>query len=218
MRVPNCTIPRTCHHCSKEFFVPKGVISETHPCNFCTRRCFYEHKKTFRTERFWSFVEIGKENDCWIWTGGKRRGGYGAATHPKTGKQSPASRVAYEITKSDVPEGMVVMHSCDNPACCNPNHLSVGTALDNSRDMISKSRSLTGEKNHKSKIKESDVIEIRRMYSTGSTCISIASKYGISISTAHRIAIGKIWKLQSGVVSKTGAGLINRRAHGTIAA
>lgn len=101
--------------------------------------------------RFWARVDRsaghGPNGDCWLWTGALFRptrtstGGYG---HLSIGRKDLlAHRVAYELMKGDIPDGLVVMHRCDVRACCNPDHLSVGTKADNTADMMAKGRHRT---------------------------------------------------------------------------
>ena len=85
---------------------------------------------------------------------------YGGA---RGGRTYGSHRIAYELTKGTIPEGLFVMHSCDNPACLNPDHLSVGTAQDNAidRERKNRGRDSSGENNPKAKLTEGDVASIR---------------------------------------------------------
>lgn len=101
-------------------------------------------------ERFWEKVQ--KTDDCWLWTGTKNRRGYGGfhVTTPSGRKTARAHRLSYEMHhRCSVPLGMEVMHSCDNPLCVNPAHLSVGTKADNMQDAARKGRVCTIGKSRK---------------------------------------------------------------------
>lgn len=87
-------------------------------------------------DRFWAKVD--RSGDCWMWTAGRDRNGYGVFRHEA--RQWRAPRVAWTFTYGDIPAGLVVMHSCDNPPCVNPAHLSLGTSGDNARDAARKGR------------------------------------------------------------------------------
>ena len=99
--------------------------------------------RTFE-ENFWAHVQkMPGEDACWIWTG--RRGGtmgYGFTQTPRPEHRIvSAHRTAYELCKGKVPDGLCVLHKCDNPPCVNPDHLWLGTQSDNARDMVAKGRS-----------------------------------------------------------------------------
>ncbi len=89
-------------------------------------------------ERFWERVDVGEPNECWPWMGYRDKDGYGRL---KTGSRTDgsrkferANRVAFRLTTGHEAEGWV-LHTCDNPPCCNPGHLYDGTPDDNGRDM-----------------------------------------------------------------------------------
>ena len=91
---------------------------------------------------FWHRVD--KTGSCWEWLGGKDRDGYGRYNLTKSQtlptKWWGVHRLSYTLSKGPIPKGMVVCHTCDNPGCCNPDHLFVGTQLDNIKDMDAKGR------------------------------------------------------------------------------
>jgi len=97
-------------------------------------------KKTMKS--FEAKYEVIEDTGCWEWTASQARGGYGQfTTSVKDGRTwYRAHRFSYTAHKGEIPEGMVVMHSCDNPCCVNPEHLSVGTHADNIRDRDAKGR------------------------------------------------------------------------------
>lgn len=91
-------------------------------------------------EQFWNRVVKGSNlNDCWVWKGSTHDSGYGRLYGPK-GTESAAHRYSYIIHFGEIPAGLFVCHECDNPPCSNPSHLFVGTAKDNSDDMMIKGR------------------------------------------------------------------------------
>jgi HNH endonuclease len=89
--------------------------------------------------KFWSRVKRGNPNSCWNWTGGRFVSGYGKFL--VRGKTYRAHRVAFVLAnRQNIPARLCICHTCDNPRCCNPAHLWLGTHLDNMRDMIAKGR------------------------------------------------------------------------------
>jgi hypothetical protein len=123
------------------------------------------------------------EFGCWLFIGATS-GGYGSIKHK--GKSLRAHRVSYELHFGEIPEGMHVMHKCDNPACVNPQHLSLGTHLDNMRDMYSKGRRkpATGMKNGAAKITESMA---RRIVSDKTPSEALGKLLGVSGSRVRQI-------------------------------
>ncbi len=89
-------------------------------------------------DRFWSKVEVGE--GCWVWTGSRLRLGYGRIYSGVSNVVVQAHRASYEIHHGPIPDGMFVMHTCDNPPCVNPTHLRLGTPLENHGDMRAKGR------------------------------------------------------------------------------
>jgi excisionase family DNA binding protein len=89
-------------------------------------------------ERIDQYVDRKGPDECWEWKGHRGSNGYGVAYCQ--GLQMRAHRVAYMLAKGDIPEGLIILHKCDNPPCCNPAHLRLGTFLDNAEDAINKGR------------------------------------------------------------------------------
>src|SRR5262245_29914462 len=90
---------------------------------------------------FWSNVERS-DGDCWPWRKSRNRNGYVNTKFLFNGNVvSLAHRIAWTLTNGDIPADMWVLHKCDNPPCCNPDHLFIGTAKDNNRDASLKGRS-----------------------------------------------------------------------------
>jgi hypothetical protein len=89
-------------------------------------------------ERFWSKVNIPSLYACWEWTASKQRRGYGR--FKLNSKPEKAHRIAWSLVNGKIPEGMCILHKCDNPPCVNPLHLFLGTHADNMKDMRQKNR------------------------------------------------------------------------------
>ena len=148
-------------------------------------------------DRFLLKVDKKGNDDCWEWKASRDKYGYGRLT--LKGVSLKAHRVAWTINnKIEIPQGLHVLHKCDNPPCCNPNHLFLGDARDNSIDMVEKGRGKTsdqtGEANGNSKLTESDVVEIRRLYSSGQyTYKELASQFNVHFDLIGRIVKRKNW-------------------------
>jgi len=137
------------------------------------------------------FVNMLRPNgECLEWTGGCFADGYGATL--AWGKVWLTHRLALEIEGIDT-TGHFVLHSCDNPACCNPAHLRLGTNQDNMDDKVSRGRQarLTGTTNGRVKLTEEQVLEIRAI--TGMSQRAIGKLYGVGQDTISLIINRKTW-------------------------
>lgn len=145
-------------------------------------------------ETFWTLVQRGNRRDCWTWKGTIITGGYGVFRVGKV-RKGAAHRVAWMLTHGRIPPGLLVCHKCDNPPCCNPAHLFLGTHAENVHDCIQKGRRarMLGSKHPMAKLTESDVTVIRRRRATGEGLKPIASDYAVTIQTISYIANRKIW-------------------------
>ena len=149
-----------------------------------------EYKK-----RFWTKVDIKDKEDCWEWQGAIQSKGYGSVGISK-GKTALAHRIAFEITYGEIPNGLMVLHTCDDRSCVNPNHLYLGTHQDNMKDMVTRDRQARGERNGRSKLTIEEVENIRRIYGMGNhTQQQVAYQFGVSISSIRKILSEEYWKL-----------------------
>jgi len=143
-------------------------------------------------EYFWDNVDKSNGVDaCWPWTGSRRTRGYGQFII--NGKIWVASRLAYVSTFGNIPEGELVLHKCDNPPCCNPDHLFTGSHIDNVRDKIEKNRGAKGEQQGHARFKNSDIPNILKRIRSGETQQSVATSFGVHYSTISCIVRGVNW-------------------------
>jgi len=182
-----------------------------------------QYTPTF-TARFWAKVnqngpvpshrsELGP---CWIWTAGTKAGGYGIE-NPDSGTRL-AHRISYILTYGTVPDGICVLHACDNPPCVRPSHLFVGTHKDNAQDCRSKGRAVwqkhpgilpagdlhwarrmperisRGESRPAAKLTDADVVAIRMAYATGGiSTVKLAAQYEVKQPTIWKIVKRLAW-------------------------
>lgn len=148
-----------------------------------------------RAARFWKNVDTsGGYDACWPWLGTKLPGGYGAVTF--LGKRTTAHRIAYQLDRGEeIPDGIDGLHNCDNPPCCNPRHIFIGTQKDNIADMHEKGRAGDtrnfGENHGRAKLTDTQVEEIRLLYrAVGHTQATLADMFNIGPSQISRIIQG----------------------------
>jgi len=139
-------------------------------------------------ERFMS--KLKAVGDCWIWTGAraKSHGNHQYGRFNIGGSFiDNAHRASYRIFKGEIPKGMHVCHTCDNPLCVNPDHLFLGTPHDNHKDMVRKKRSSITNY-----ISDENVAEIKRMYRTGFPRVTdVARQFNVHRFTIYRIINNK---------------------------
>jgi hypothetical protein len=171
-------------------------------------------------KNFLSKVKISNTG-CWEWQYTTNNKGYGQ--YRENGKRYFCHRYVYEKLKEKITNGLWVLHKCDNPKCCNPDHLFLGTHADNMRDMVNKGRALTGSRNPsvkypeklaygrrngnythpecrphgethgQAKLKEIDVINIKRLIEDGYRISDITKKYKVSHQTISAIKTSRKW-------------------------
>lgn len=145
-------------------------------------------------KHFWDGVQIGSQTECWPWMRRRFWTGYGVFFVNRRGRT--ASRFAYEFSIGPIPEGLRVLHTCDNRACCNPAHLFVGTARENTQDCISKGRFkiIPGSGNHNAKLDEQKVTEIRTLYQSGLSLGELSKRFNVSQSNIYRVVNRLMWR------------------------
>lgn len=132
------------------------------------------------------------KSGCLEFIGNRDKDGYGKMKF--NGKDVRSHRVAYVLAHGTIPENMQVCHSCDNPPCCNPKHLFLGTNKDNNNDKVRKMRHGIGEKNGRAKLTEEEVLEIREKYKTKKYFHKdLAKDYNVSIAVIARVTRGDSW-------------------------
>lgn len=157
---------KQCIQCSKDYLQGKNRSK------LCSTEC-----------RYWAKIDIKGIDECWLWIASKLHDGYGA--FGIAGKPIRAHRYGYELVNGAIPDGLVVMHSCDIPLCQNPKHLKAATILENNMDCFKKQRNPTA------KLTEDQVKNILLDYRPNQ---EIALDYGVDGRCISDIKIGKSWK------------------------
>lgn len=151
-------------------------------------------------KRFWAKVDLIADDgeSCWNWHANTGSNGYGK--FKLNGMDIAAHRVSWVICRGPIPNlggshGTCVRHACDNPRCCRPDHLSIGSHSDNMSDMVQRGRSNTGERNPRARLTASDVVKIREMHASGRfTLRRLADMFGVHLATIGYAVNGKTWK------------------------
>ena len=156
-------------------------------------------------ERFWEKVDKKSDDECWGWLGCLDREGYGEI-YCKAIPHFKAHKISWLIYfGKSIPNGICVLHKCDNPKCVNPNHLYLGTQKDNAKDreerdrgnrrfLYGKEHPQHGEKHWSNKLSEKDVKEIRQLWATGDyTLRELGKKFSVSHGLINNINHGRKW-------------------------
>lgn len=143
------------------------------------------------SDRFWEKVPNRPQSGCWLWGASKKPNGYGQLNID--GVPRYAHRISFELENGAIERGHVVRHKCDTPLCVRPDHLEVGTQLDNIHDMESRGRSrkigLPGERNPAAKLTDSQIHSIRENRSSSLSQLSRA--FGVSSQRISQIQARK---------------------------
>lgn len=134
---------------------------------------------------------------CWNWIGPTILGGdklpRGKISMGASGKIELAYRAAYRLFRGPIPDGLFVLHSCDNGLCVNPAHLFVGTQADNMADKVKKNRQARGERSGQARLTEASVREIRALNVQGMSERKLAARFGVSNAAIHSVLSGESW-------------------------
>lgn len=131
-------------------------------------------------------------NGCWLWTASKFKNGYGRFR--VAGETLYAHRVSYELFIDEIPNGLLVCHTCDVRHCVNPEHLFLGTHKDNMVDAMHKGRVATGDSNSMTKLSPEDIKNIRLLCISGESDKDVANIYNVHRGNIWSIRTGKTWK------------------------
>lgn len=185
-----------CAHCGAPN--PPKSHSGGRPRKFCSKTCLQRHHKGYTgvasltlEQRLWARVDRGAPSECWP---------FRTAVSHEYGQLMDnyhlvlAHRVAYSLTKGKIPEGMVVRHTCDNPPCCNPAHLTIGTPGENSRDMTDRGRQARLWRISTTKLTDEQVREVVRRRREGEGSADLAAEFGVSRGYINDLAAGRAYR------------------------
>lgn len=182
-----------CPGCGKLFRLPPSRATRGYHC--CSQECGRIVFNQRAPDRFWAKVDkSGGPDACWEWQGTRAPNRYGSVTFHN--RAVSTHRLAWELTHGPITDGLWVLHRCDNPPCCNPAHLFLGTPTDNAQDRNAKGRANTarGERTGHAKLTDAQVLDIRARYAAGETGRALAREYGVSPAAVSNIMTGKRWR------------------------
>lgn len=159
---------------------------------------------------FWDQVNKKGPDECWEWTGYRFRKGYGVFRTAGPNRATlRCSRISFFLVTGVDPGALMVLHKCDNPPCCNPRHLFLGTIPENTADMVAKGRQSKGD-NHPKRLRpelvkrgddhprkiltSAQVLAIRSAFSAGASRSSIAEKYKVNYGNVVAIIARRTWR------------------------
>lgn len=188
-------VEKVCLQCLMKFNI-KSYLSIKGFGIFCSKSCraIFNNAKRKIIDPYTRFIErIEITKNCWLWNGYKNNCGYGE--FKVNNRMTKAHRFSWSYYYGEIPSGLCVLHSCDNPGCVNPEHLFLGTPKDNAIDRQKKDRGHRprGEQCANAKLKNEDVIKIRNRINNNETVMKIAKDYNVSWTTINSIKKQKTW-------------------------
>lgn len=144
----------------------------------------------------WFWSNVLKSEGCWEWLAGRVGRGYGAVHHDELDRQLIASRLAYIIANGSIDETLHVLHTCDNPPCCRPDHIYAGTHEQNTRDWVERNRLVhyRGTANRMAKLNAEQVASARALHASGISGNVLAQRFGVSQPIMARLLRGESYK------------------------
>lgn len=201
---------KPCIHCGKEFYARNfedipGDARERKFCSFACGISRFADPDKYLLDR----IDKNHPSGCWVYSGATDRRGYG-----RPGRIRPdgsrgryyAHRRVYELEVGPIPDGMLVLHRCDNPPCCNPAHLFLGTDQDNVTDKMNKGRhKQVGEQNIHAKLTNEEAKAIYARYKRDgrtSNAAELAAEFNSTIPSIHNIGQARTWWRVTGAPGK----------------
>jgi hypothetical protein len=214
------TVPRICEHCGGAFKTAPYKV-RAGEAKYCGRACKGAawHAQSLQNEIANLWARVTKSNHCWEFVGPRDQDGYGlispwdVARGKRVGMH--VHRYVWQLTYGPIPDGLWILHRCDNPPCCRPDHLFLGTNLDNVADMVAKGRQSgrhtsvpsdstwqadprydgqRGSLHSHAKLDENKVREIRRRRAAGETLAAMAAEFGVTPGLIGHVIHRRAWK------------------------
>lgn len=195
----------TCHRCKIEFSYNPWERSGT----YCSKQCLKRPKRIPKPGFSWARASqeekikritdsfnknvIKNEAGCWGWLGGTYPNGYTKMGCCPNGIRPLGHRISWLIHNGDIPTDKIVCHTCDNRSCTRPDHLFLGSILDNIRDKQNKNRIPLGDNHVNSKLNSIKVLKIKELLNNKYSHIKIAKMFDVSRSSISNIKNGKTW-------------------------
>jgi hypothetical protein len=177
--------------------IARGKIYKRFNLKPTKKREFLADKNSTIEEKFRSGYTKNMETGCWEWNKATAFHGYGVINWK--GKIIRVHRLSYELANGPIPDGMQVLHECDNPCCCNPDHLRLGTVADNMMDVKNRLRGTIGEKARHAKLTTEGVVEIMKMIDSGIDIGLISEKFDVTRKSIVNVQSGHTWRHVTGI-------------------